>query len=119
MKKEWRSLLLLHLILMIYSFSGICSKQAAAQPFLSLRFCFFYSIVIILLFFYAVAWQQIIKRLPLTMAFANKAVTVVWGLIWGALFFQEDITLGKVLGAVLVIAGVVLFSLSEEAQGNG
>ena len=67
---------------------------------------------------YAVIWQQIIKRLPLTMAFANKAVTVVWGLIWGAVVFGEEITLGKVIGVIMVILGMVIFSLSDEKDAG-
>lgn len=104
----------LHLLLMVYSLSGVFSKLAAGETFLSGRFCFFYGMVILLLFFYAIAWQQIIRILPLTTAFANKAVTTAWGLLWGVLFFQEHITVGKLLGIALVVAGVVLFSTSEQ-----
>ena len=82
-------------MLMIYSMSGICSKLASGEAFLSFRFCFYYAIIILLLGFYAIGWQQIIKRLPLTTAFANKAVTVIWGIIWGAVFFHEKVTVGK------------------------
>lgn len=103
-------------MLMIYSMSGICSKLAAQQEFMSFQFCFFYAIIIFLLGLYAIGWQQIIKRLPLTTAFANKAVTVVWGIIWGALFFQEPITAGKVVGAALVVIGVVIYA---RADGEG
>lgn len=115
-KSKLKVLFLLHLMLMIYSLSGICSKKAAEVPFLSLKFCLYYGIVILLLGFYAIGWQQIIKRLPLTTAFANKAVTVVWGIVWGALFFHEKITLGKLLGAAIVIAGVVLYVLSDKQE---
>ena len=73
----------------------------------------FLAIIILLLGFYAIGWQQIIKRLPLTTAFANKAVTVVWGIIWGAVFFQEKVTIGKVIGAILVILGVVVYANAD------
>lgn len=106
--------LALHSILLLYSLAGVFSKLASGQPFLTLRFCLLYSGVLAILGFYALAWQQIIKRLPLTTAFANKAVTTAWGLVWGALFFHESITLGKVLGVALIILGVALFSRSEE-----
>ena len=39
----------------------------------------------------------------------HKAVTVVWGILWGALFFHESITPGKLIGAAVIVAGVVLF----------
>lgn len=116
--KKYKTLCMLHLLLMLYSTSGIFSKLAAKESFLSLHFCIYYGAIILLLGIYAIGWQQIIKRLPLTTAFANKAVTVVWGIVWGALFFGEAITLGKVLGAALVISGVILFVRgdSEEAR---
>lgn len=113
MKNKVKTIFLLHLMLMIYSASGICSKLAAGQPFLSFKFCLYYGLIILLLGFYAIGWQQIIKRLPLTTAFANKAVTVIWGIIWGVVFFREPVTTGKIIGAVLVIAGVVLFAVAD------
>ncbi len=111
--KKTKTLLLLHLMLMIYSMSAICSKMAAKQEFLSIKFCIFYGIVILLLVFYAVGWQQIIKRLPLTTAFANKAVTVIWGIVWGIIFFKEPITPGKIIGAIMVIGGIVIYALAD------
>ena len=110
--------LYLHILLMVYSLSGICSKMAAGQPFLSPRFCLFYALIIIILGIYAVGWQQVIKRLPLSTAFANKAVTVIWGLIWGVLFFGEKVTLGKCVGILFVICGIVVFALSDR-NDNG
>ena len=117
-KSKLKVLFALHLMLMIYSMSGICSKMASQQDFLSFKFCLFYAIIIFPLGFYAIGWQQIIKRLPLTTAFANKAVTVVWGIIWGAVFFHESITVGKVIGAALVIVGVVIYARADEGEVN-
>ena len=113
--KQAKWFLLLHIILGIYAGSSVCSKLAAQQPFLSAAFIVLYGLMLLALVVYAVGWQQVIKRIPLTTAFANKAVTVVWGLVWGALFFHEAVTPGKLLGAALVIAGVILF---ERADGE-
>lgn len=117
-KQKLKIIFFLNMMLMIYSMSGICSKKAAGVPFLSVQFCFYYGMIIFLLGFYAVGWQQIIKRLPLTTAFANKAVTVVWGIIWGVIFFNEAITIGKIVGAVFVIAGVVIYAYADQGDGN-
>lgn len=119
LKSKVKIYFLLHLMLMIYSMSGICSKMAAKQIFLSYKFCFFYGLVIFLLFFYAIGWQQIIKKMPLTVAFANKAVTVVWGLVWGVVFFKEDVNIGKIAGVCLVVTGVILYAKSEEDESDG
>ena len=72
------------------------------------------------MFVYAIGWQQVIKRLPLTMAYANRAVTIVWGIIWGLLFFNEKLNVGKIIGAVIVIAGVLLYvTESDEGEHTG
>ena len=48
-KSKLKVLFALHLMLMIYSMSGICSKMASQQDFLSFKFCLFYAIIIFLL----------------------------------------------------------------------
>ena len=101
-KTTIKTLIGLHGMLMVYSMSGICSKLAAGESFLSARFCIYYAVIIVLLGVYAIGWQQVIKRIPLTTAFANKAVTVVWGIVWGWFFFGESITPGKLIGAGMV-----------------
>lgn len=117
--KKINILIALHLMLMLYSVSGVCSKLAGKYSFLSLQFCFFYGVVILLLGIYAIGWQQIIKRLPLSETFANKAVTVVWGSVWGKLFFHETITIAKMVGAAIVIVGIVLYASSDCEDNDG
>lgn len=116
MSSRIKTLFALHLLLMVYSTSGILSKLAAGVDFLSWQFVGLYAGIIALLGVYAIGWQQILRRMPLTSAFSNKAVTIVWGIVWGALFFSEPITVSKVAGAALIIAGVVLFA---HADGEG
>lgn len=113
---KFQTLIILHIMLMFYSLSGVCSKLAAQETFLSPRFCLLYGCIILLLGGYAVGWQQIIKRLPLTTAFANKAVSIIWGLVWGYFFFDEKITLGNIIGAMLVTAGVILYAYSDSGD---
>lgn len=115
MKKK-KYFIYLHILLVLYSLSAVFSKLASVEPFLSFKFCLFYGLVLFLLALYALCWQQIIKYLPLTTAYANKAVTVVWGILWGLLIFVEKLTPGKVLGAVFVICGIVLFALSDGSE---
>ena len=116
MRKSFKPFITLHIILLLYSACFIFSKLAAAETFLSTQFIIFYGLVVGLLGIYAIAWQQIIKRLPLTVAYANKAVTIIWGTMWGALFFHETITAGKVIGAILIMAGIVIYSHAEGEQ---
>ena len=116
MSSRMKTLLALHILLMVYSMSGIFSKLAAEQSFLSWQFVGCYAAILGLLGIYALGWQQIIKRLPLTTAYANRAVAIVWGIIWGFLFFGEGVTVTKAVGAAIVIVGVVLFARADGAD---
>ncbi|WP_033151915.1 DMT family transporter [Pseudobutyrivibrio ruminis] len=110
---------ILHVIILIFSVNSICSKFASQNQFLSPKWILFYGIVICILGFYAIAWQQVLKHLPLITTYANKAATTIWGLIWGFVVFGEQITLQKVIGAIVVIIGVYLVvSGDEEVNGK-
>ncbi len=116
MKSKYKFMILLHLILALYSATGIASKFAAGEEFASPRFIMFYSIVLGGLFIYAFAWQQIIKHMPLITAYANKGVTVIWGIVWGYLIFSEEITVKKIVGAAIIIAGIVLIVTADAKE---
>lgn len=98
----------LHILLFIYSLGAICSKLAGEQTFLSFKFILFYGLVLANLFLYAIIWQQILKKMSLVTAYANKAITVVWGMLWGILLFKEKITVWNIFGAIIIIIGIVL-----------
>lgn len=115
-KPKVKYYVLLHILLVFYSAGAIFSKMAAGQPMFSFKFFLYYGIVLANLGCYAILWQQILKKIPLTVAFANKAVTIVWGLVWGLLFFGEAITLGKVIGSLLIIAGVLIVVTDHDAD---
>ena len=116
-KNSVKLLILLHVLLMEYSISGIFSKLAAGESPLSPKFLLLYGSMILILGIYAIGWQQIIKRMPLSTAYANKAVCTVWGSVWGIAFFGESLSVGKVIGIVLIVIGIVLFATDREA-GN-
>lgn len=117
MKSKFITFILLHVLLMMYSLSDIFAKLTSGAGFMSLKFIFCYGMVTVILGLYAIGWQQVIRRFPLTTAFANKAITIVWGIVWGVLFFNEKITIGKLAGAILVMAGVILF-VKADSEGE-
>lgn len=98
----------LHLLLLLYSFCGVFSKLASQNQFLSIKFCLFYGTSLLILGIYAIFWQQILKKFSLTTAFFNKAVTIIWGMIWGVMFFSEKITLNMIVGTIIVLIGIGL-----------
>lgn len=104
----------LHLLMLFYSLGTVCSKLASGYEVLSWQFIVFYAIVLLILGVYAILWQQILKKMSLITAYANKAVTVIWGLVWGCAFFQEQLGVFNVIGAVIIILGVYCVVTGEE-----
>ena len=104
----------LHIELLIYSLGGVCSKMAAKYEFMSKGFVFYYVLVLLNLAIYAIVWQQIIKKLPLNTSYANKAITIVWGMMWGVIFFGEKITWNMIVGGIIVIIGVITVVMADE-----
>ena len=111
---KFKSFVILHIILALFSVSAVFSKLAAMEESLSFKWVIYYGAVLFIMFIYAIAWQQIIKQMPIVTAYANKAVTVIWGIIYGLIIFKEDITVPKIIGAVIIIAGVYLVVTGDE-----
>lgn len=107
-RKKWLLLILLQLVVMIYTISGVAAKFAAGYKFLSLGFILCYGIEICILGVYAVLWQQIIKRVDLSVAYANRSIAILWSMLWAALIFQESISVQNIVGVLLVLAGTMV-----------
>ena len=118
MKTQMKWLLLLHVLLAFYSLGSLFSKLASNHEFMSLWFIIFYGASLFTLVVYAFSWQQVIKHLPLTTAYTNKAITVLWGIIFGAIFFDEVITPKQIIGAIIIVIGVVLFVRADKEVQN-
>ena len=110
--------LALHLLLLLFAGTTVLSKLAAGEEFLSLRFCLFFGGEFVLLGIYALGWQQILKRLPLTVAYTNKAVTLVWSMVFGVLLFHETVSVKQLVGCALAVAGVVLFVRADAEEAG-
>lgn len=109
-----KDIILLQTVFFIYSINSIVAKLASEQESFSFMFIVYYGLELVILGIYALLWQQIIKKFELSVAYANKAVTLIWGMIWGTLLFKEQITLTKAAGILLVIAGIVILNGKKE-----
>lgn len=118
MKNNYKFFTLMHIGFLFYSFYTVIGKIASQNNFLSLKFIFFYFILIFILFIYAVIWQQVLKNIPLSYATANKAITIVWGMLWSYIFFHEEISIKKIIGAIVIITGIFLFSTTTQSKGR-
>ena len=100
--------LILHISLVVNSLAGTASKMAGKQKFLSLPFLFYYGLVLVITFLFALVWQQVLKHMSLTFAFTNKPITMVWGLIWGVVIFHEEVTWKMILGSAIILVGIMI-----------
>ncbi len=95
-------------VMLLYSASTITMKLASQSVLFSFAFFAYFAVAMLLLFAYAYVWQGLLHKLPLFLAYSAKGLTIVYGLIAGALFFAEPIGLQSVAASVLVIVGIYL-----------
>ena len=107
-------ILSLQLVDMIYTLSRVMAKLASGYDALSLPFLFFYGVEILILGIYAIAWQQIIKRCELSVAYANRSMAILWSLIWTVVFFHEVLTVKNIIGVLIVFAGTMIVNSDGE-----
>lgn len=99
---------------MLYTLSSVAAKMASGQAFLSLPFIVYYGVEILILGFYAIAWQQIIKRCDLSVAYANRSMAILWSLVWTVIFFHEALTVKNIIGVLIVFAGTMIVNSDGE-----
>ena len=104
----------MHIAFLVYTLYPLLGKFATRYEMLSFQFVALYCLVFAILFLYAILWQQVLKRIPLTTAIANKSITIVWGMIFGLLLFGEGISLKMLIGAVLILSGILILSTEKE-----
>jgi drug/metabolite transporter (DMT)-like permease len=114
LKTRFFSFLFMHVAFLVYTLYPLLGKFATRFELFSLKFILLYCIVFGILFIYAILWQQVLKKIPLSTAIANKSITIVWGMIFGLLFFNEIISLKMLAGALLILSGIFILSTEKE-----
>lgn len=117
MKGRRRILLILIVqgIVAVYTLASAMGKFAADHDFLSVPFLLLYGAEIALLGLYAILWQQVIRRVELSVAYANRAVALLWSMVWAVAFFGEKLTPGNIAGIAVVLIGTMVVN-SDELQ---
>ena len=106
-------IIMLQSAVMIYSLSTLAANFASQYDFLSPKYILFFGLDFVILAIYAIVWQQIIKRFQLSIAYANKALTLMWSMLWNFLILSQGITVKKVIGVIIVVAGVIVMNYAE------
>lgn len=97
----------------IYSLSGFFTKLAAGYAFISMPYLLCLIAVFGVLGIYAVLWQMILKRVPLSMAYPFRSLGVVYGLAIAGFAFHELITWQNILGGAIVMFGLFIMATDK------
>lgn len=106
----------LQIVIILYTFASICSKLASSYPLFSKHFFEFYGIELGILALYALLWQQVIKRLPLSIAYANRGTAVFWALLGSVLLFREHVTINNIIGVLIICIGILIVNSEKEVD---
>lgn len=112
--------LFLHLSVVMFSFTSVFSKFASIEfnrgGIRNPKLYLFVFLMFFVCFLYAFCWQKIIKKFDLNIGYANRSVYLLWSQIWAVSIFHESLSVRNVIGLLIVLAGVVVVSLSAEQK---
>ena len=101
---------------LIYSLTGVFTKFASMQDFLSWQYVLLLGGAVCVIGIYAVLWQQIIRRMPVSDAFMWKGTALVWMMLFANAIFGEPITIHNIIGSAIIIAGITLYAWSDRKE---
>jgi multidrug transporter EmrE-like cation transporter len=58
-----------------------------------------------------------IKRFELSVAYANRAMALLWSAVWAIVLFRDTLALKQVIGIAFVVLGTVIVN-SDQKQEN-
>ena len=111
-KPNIKQTVFLHISILIFSATGIFSKMAAnninENGIFNIWTFVFAGLMLLNCGIYAIFWQQNLKHFEVNVAYAHRSVYNVWSLLWAFIIFSEAITVGNIIGTVLISAGVLV-----------
>ncbi len=111
-KRKWlKDIALLQILNVIFSLDGVLIKLAsmswAKDGFFAISTIGYLVLAVGILGVYALAWQVILGRVDLSIAYINKGTVVIWVLVWAILFFGESINIFNIIGAIFILGGLI------------
>lgn len=113
-KASLKLILLLQACVLLFSVSSVLMKFASGYTPLTWPWLGLYAGALFIITAYAFAWQQFLKRIPLTTAYANRAMTMFWSMLFGVLIFGEQISWNMLAGVAVIVAGIYLVVTGDE-----
>lgn len=115
-KNTFKNTLFLCFVVALYSCSGLFTKLASNCGFLSFSYIFYLCVTVAILGLYAVLWQVVLKRVPLSTAYMFRSFGLVYSLIIAHFVFDEIILLQNIIGCGFVITGLIIIAQGEDKR---
>lgn len=109
-----KDILILQAVIVIYTLSSVMAKLASGEEPFSAPFLLFYLGELMILGVYAILWQQMIKKFELSVAYTNRAMALLWSMLWAVVLFRDRVTVKNVIGVALVIVGTLIVNGGKE-----
>lgn len=103
---------------MLYACVSLFTKYASQQDFMSWNYVLGLIGAVGVMGLYAILWQQVLKRIDLSLAYMFKGTSIVFIMLLAYVFFGEQITWNNIVGAIIIVGGIVLFANSAEPIAN-
>ena len=99
------------------SLTSPCLKLGGRYPFMSPGYIAWFCLALLILGFYAVCWQLILEKLPLTTAYLRRGFSYILIFVWATLIFHEAITWKQILGIMVITVGMIISISGESSEG--
>ncbi len=104
-----RNVYILAILAIVFeSLSSSVLKFSKDYAFLSPMYLFWFAVAVGIMGLYAIAWQLLLERVPLTTAYLRKGLTYVLIFVWARVFFHEEISVKQMIGMAIIIAGMII-----------
>lgn len=116
-KIDKRGFIYIQIAIILYSLVSVFSKLASIElkssGIFSIRFMLTVFTMFVILAIYALFWQNILKKVDLSLAYMNKGTVLFWTSIWSFIIFKEAINIKNILGVIIIFLGIIMISRNE------
>ena len=102
------------LVYLFYAGISVIMKYTGLQTPLSLPWCAGFAGLLLSLGIYAVAWQQILKRIDLGVAYMFKGLSLFFIMLLLAMCYGEPVTPIKLIATGIIMVGIALYAKSNK-----
>ena len=115
---KFSQIIILLLANFLYACVSLFTKYASQHEFMSWNYMLGLIGAVGIIGLYAILWQQVLKRIELSMAYMFKGTSLIFVMLLAYVLFGEQITWNNIVGAIIIIVGIVLFAYNPAPITN-